>query len=62
VRPEGLGKFKNHLIGNRTRDLPVCSIDCNVSRRLKRRLIACLRLDDFGLIKTKVITRTMKML
>jgi hypothetical protein len=26
VRPEGLGKFKNHLIGYRTRDLPVCSI------------------------------------
>jgi hypothetical protein len=23
VRPEGLGKFKNHLIGNRTLDLPV---------------------------------------
>jgi hypothetical protein len=26
VRPEGLGKLKNHLIGNRTRDLPVCNI------------------------------------
>jgi hypothetical protein len=26
VRPEGLGKFKNHLIGYRTRDLPACSI------------------------------------
>jgi hypothetical protein len=26
VRPEGLGKFKNHLIENRTRDLPACSI------------------------------------
>jgi hypothetical protein len=26
VLPEGLGKFRNHLIGNRTRDLPVCSI------------------------------------
>jgi hypothetical protein len=26
VRPEGLGKFKNHLIGYRTRDFPVCSI------------------------------------
>jgi hypothetical protein len=26
VRPEGLGKFKNHLIGYRTHDLPVCSI------------------------------------
>jgi hypothetical protein len=26
VRPEGLGKFKNHLIGYRNRDLPVCSI------------------------------------
>jgi hypothetical protein len=26
VLPEGLGKFKNHLIGSRTRDLPVCSM------------------------------------
>jgi hypothetical protein len=26
VRPEGLGNSKNHLIGYRTRDLPVCSI------------------------------------
>jgi hypothetical protein len=26
VRPEGLSKFKNHPIGYRTRDLPVCSI------------------------------------
>jgi hypothetical protein len=26
VRPEGLGKFKNHLIGYRTRDMPVYSI------------------------------------
>jgi hypothetical protein len=26
MRPEGLGKFKNHLIGYRTRDLPICSI------------------------------------
>jgi hypothetical protein len=26
VWPEGLGKFKNRLIGNRTYDLPVCSI------------------------------------
>jgi hypothetical protein len=26
VWPVGLGKFKNHLIGYRTRDLPVCSI------------------------------------
>jgi hypothetical protein len=26
VRPEGLGKFKNHLIEYRTRDLPVCSV------------------------------------
>jgi hypothetical protein len=25
VRPEGLGKFKNNLIGYRIRDLPVCS-------------------------------------
>jgi hypothetical protein len=27
VRPEGLGKFKNHFIGNRTRDLPVRSTE-----------------------------------
>jgi hypothetical protein len=26
MRPEGLGKLTNHLIGYRTRDLPVCSI------------------------------------
>jgi hypothetical protein len=26
VRPEGLGNFKNHLVGYRTRDLPVYSI------------------------------------
>jgi hypothetical protein len=26
VRPEGLGKFKNHLLGSRTLDLPACSI------------------------------------
>jgi hypothetical protein len=26
VLPEGLGTFKNHLIGYRTRYLPVCSI------------------------------------
>jgi hypothetical protein len=26
ARPEGLGKFKNHLIGYRTRDLPVYNL------------------------------------
>jgi hypothetical protein len=26
VRPEGLGNLQHHLIGYRTRDLPVCSI------------------------------------
>jgi hypothetical protein len=34
------------------------SYGCNVSRRLKRRLIACLKLVDFGLIKAKVITHS----
>jgi hypothetical protein len=35
VRLEGLGKFKNHLVGYRTRDLPVCSI---VPQRLSYRV------------------------
>jgi hypothetical protein len=26
VRPEGLGKFKIHLFGYQTRDVPVCSL------------------------------------
>jgi hypothetical protein len=41
VRPEGLGTFKkkNHLIGYRTRDLPVCSVEGGIDVRYPPTLI-----------------------
>jgi hypothetical protein len=52
VRPEGLGKFKIHLIGYRIRDLPVCSIEPSV-RRPERSINDASKVSVFA-----IITRT----
>jgi hypothetical protein len=59
VRPEGLGKFKNHLIVNRTRDLPVCSIVTSPLRyhlpRIRKYLVHVLSSEYLQIIEVYAI-------